>query len=63
MSRDGDYQASLRAKSSATLREMRRDTKVGLSFMPLGSPMRIPAQERLHAIETELTYREAHTQA
>jgi hypothetical protein len=63
MSRDGDYQTSLRAKSSATLRDMRRDTKTGLSFMPPASPMRTPAQELLHAIETELTYREAHTQS
>jgi len=63
MSREGDYLASLRAKSSDKLHDMRRDTKVGLSFMPAGSPMRTPAQELLNAIEAELTLREAHTQS
>jgi hypothetical protein len=53
--------ASLRAKSSDTLRDMRRDTKVGLGFMPPASPMRAPAQELLNAIEAELTYREYPT--
>jgi hypothetical protein len=63
MSRDGDYVVSLRAKSVTALREMRRDTRIGLGFMMPGSAMRIPAEELLRAIEAELERRQAHTQS